>query len=80
MQTYEGDQVFLCECKSSKYSTYYNSSALERARLGPSMGGDEREVGHALRLRSLRVAQLLRLSIDTVIGFPASVSNCNVDH
>jgi hypothetical protein len=67
--------VFLCECRSSAYSRYYNSNALERARLGPSMGGNEREVGHALRLGTLRVAQVLRLSVDAVVGFHDSVSN-----
>ena len=44
------------------------------------MGGDEREVGHAKTLGNLRVAQVLRLSIDAVIGFRASVSDCDVDH
>jgi hypothetical protein len=80
MQTYESDQVFLCECRSSTYSRYYDASALERVRLGPSMGGDEREVRHAKTLGSLRVAQVLRLSVDAVIGFHASVSDCDVDH
>jgi hypothetical protein len=72
--------VFLCECRSLAYSGYYNSSALERARLGPSMGGDQREIEHVLRLGSLWVAQVLRLSIDAVVGFRASISNCDVDH
>ena len=72
--------MFLCECKSLAYSRYYNSSALERAGLGPSMGGDEREIKHVLRLGSLRVTQVLRLSIDALVGFYASVSGCNVDH
>ena len=77
---YEADQVFLCECRSSTYSRYYDVSALERVILGPFMGGNERAVGHAKTLGSLRVAQALRLSIDAIVGFYASVSNCNVDH
>ena len=56
---YEADQVFLCECRSLTYSKYYNAGALERARLGPFMGGDERAVGHAKTLDSLWVAQVL---------------------
>jgi hypothetical protein len=77
---YEADQVFLCECRSSTYSRYYDASALERVRLGPFMGGDERAVGHAKTLGSLRLAQVLRLSIDAVVGFRASVSDCDVEH
>jgi hypothetical protein len=72
--------VFLCECRSSTYSRYYDASALERVRLGPFMGGDERAVGHAKTLGSLPVAQALRISIDAVVGFHASVSNCDVQH
>jgi hypothetical protein len=77
---YEADQVFLCECRSSTYSKYYNASALERVRLGPFMGGDERAVGHAKTLGSMRLAQVLRISIDAVVGFRASLSNCDVEH
>jgi hypothetical protein len=77
---YEADQVFLCECRSSTYSKYYDASALERVRLGPFMGGDERAVGHAKTLGSLRLAQVLRISIDAVVGFRASVSDCDVEH
>ena len=44
------------------------------------MGGDEREVGHAKTLGNLWVAQVLRLSIDAVVGFRASVSDYDVDH
>jgi hypothetical protein len=77
---YEADQVFLCECRSSTYSKYYDASALQRVRLGPFMEGDEREVGHAKTLGSLRLAQVLRLSIDAVVGFRASVSDCDVEH
>jgi hypothetical protein len=77
---YEADQVFLCECRSSTYSKYYGASALERVRLGLFMGGDERSVGHAKTLGSLRLAHVLRLSIDAVIGFHALVSDCDVEH
>jgi hypothetical protein len=77
---YEADQVFLCECRSSTYSKYYNASALERVRLGPFMGGDERAVGHAKTLGSMRLAQVLRISIDAVVGFRASLSDCDVEH
>jgi len=80
MQTYEFDHVFLCEWRSSACSRYYDASALERERLGLSMGGDEREVRHAKTLGILRVAQVLRLSVDAVVGFHASVSYCDVDH
>ena len=80
MQTYEANQVFLCEFKSSTYSIYYDASELKRAWLGPSMGGDERAVGHAKTPGSLRAAQVLRLSVDAVIGFHASLSNYDVDH
>ena len=48
--------------------------------MGLSMGGGERVVRHAKTLGSLRVAQVLRLSIDAVIGFHASVSDYDVDH
>ena len=72
--------MYLCECRSSTYSRYYDAGALERVQLGLSMGGDERVVRHAKTLGSLRVAHVLRLSIDAVIGFHASVSRCNVDH
>ena len=44
------------------------------------MGGDDRAVGHAKTLGSLRVAQVLRLSIDAVVGFRASVSDCDMEH
>jgi hypothetical protein len=44
------------------------------------MGGDERVVGHAKTLGSLWLAQVLRLSIDAVVGFRASVSDCDVDN
>jgi hypothetical protein len=44
------------------------------------MGGDERVVRHAKTLGSLRVAKVLRLSIDVVIGFQASVSDYDMDH
>ena len=77
---YEADQVFLCECRSLTYSRYYNSSALERVRLGPFMGGDERVVGHAKTLGSLWFTRVLQLSIYVVIGFHASVSDCDVEH
>jgi len=77
---YEADQVFLCEYRSSTYSRYYDASALERVRLGPFMGGDERVVGHAKTLGSLCLAQFLRLSIDAVVGFHASVSDCDMEH
>jgi hypothetical protein len=77
---YEADQVFLCECRSSTFSRYYDASALERLRLGPFMGGDEREVGHVKTLGSLWVAHVLRLFIDAVIGFRASISDCDVEH
>ena len=77
---YEVDQVFLCECRSSTYSKYYDASALERVRLGQFMGGDERAVGHAKTLGSLRLAQVLRISIDAVVGFCASLSDCDVEH
>ena len=77
---YEADQVFFCECRSLTYSKYYNASALERARLGPFMGGDERAVGHAKKLGSLRLAQVLRISINAVVEFRASLSNCDVEH
>ena len=72
--------MYLCECRSSTYSRYYDVGSLERVQLGPSMGGDERVVRHAKTLGSLRVAQVLRLSIDAVIGFHASVSDYNMDH
>ena len=72
--------MYLCECRSSTYSRYYDAGALERVQLGLSMGGDERVVRHAKTLGSLRVAQVLRLSIDANIGFCASVSDCDVDH
>ena len=77
---YELDQVFLCECRSSTYSKYYDASALERVKLGPFMGGDERAVGHAKMLGSPRVAQVLRLSVDAVVRFHASVFDCDVEH
>ena len=80
MQTYEANQVFLCEIKSSTYSRYYDASELERAWLGPSMGGDEREVGHAKTPGRLRAAQVLQLSVDAVVGFHDSVSDCDMDH
>jgi hypothetical protein len=35
------------------------------------MGGDERAVRHARTPGSLRVAQVLRLSVDAVVGFHA---------
>jgi hypothetical protein len=63
--------VFFCECRSSTYSIYYDASALERAQLGPSMGGDERAVRHVRTPGSLWVAQVLQLSIDAVVGFHA---------
>jgi hypothetical protein len=77
---YEADQVFLCECRSLTYSRYYNASALERVRLGPFMGGDERAVGHTKTLGNLRLAQVLLLSIDVVVGFRVSVYDCDVEH
>ena len=77
---YEADKVFLCECRSSTYSRYYDASALERVRLGPFMGGDERAIGHAKTLGSLWLTRVLRLSIYAVIGFCASVSDCDVEH
>jgi hypothetical protein len=77
---YEADQVCLCECRSSTYSRYYDASALERVRLGPFMGRDERVVGHAKTLGSLWLTRVLRLSIYAVIGFRASVSDCDVEH
>jgi hypothetical protein len=63
--------VFFYECRSSTYSIYYDASALERAQLGPSMGGDERAVKHARTPGSLRVAKVLRLFVDAVVGFHA---------
>jgi hypothetical protein len=77
---YEADQVFLCECRSSTYSRYYDASALERVRMGPFMGADERAVWHAKTLGSLRLTRVLRISIYAVIGFRASVSDCDVEH
>jgi hypothetical protein len=77
---YEADQVFLCECRSSTYSRYYDASALERVRLGPFMGADKRAVGHAKTLDSLRLTQVLRLSIYAVVGFRASVYDCDMEH
>jgi hypothetical protein len=44
------------------------------------MGGEERVVGHAKTLGNLRVAQVHRLSVDVVIGFHVSLSDCDVDH
>jgi hypothetical protein len=44
------------------------------------MGGDERAVGHAKTLGSLRLTRVLRLSIYAVVGFRASVSDCDVEH
>jgi hypothetical protein len=35
------------------------------------MGGDEREVRDARKPGSLRVAEVLRLSVDAVVGFHA---------
>jgi hypothetical protein len=48
--------------------------------MGPFMGGDERAVGHAKTLGNLQLAQVLQLSIDAVVGFHASVSDCDVEH
>ena len=72
--------MYLCESRSSTYSRYCYVGSLERVQLGPSMGGDERVVKLPKTLGSLRVAQVLRLSIDVVIGFHASVSDYDVDH
>jgi hypothetical protein len=44
------------------------------------MGCDERAVGHAKTPGSLQVPQVLRLFVDAVIRFHASVSDCDVDH
>ena len=44
------------------------------------MGGDERALRHAKTLGSLRLAQVLRLSIDAVVGFCASLSDYDVEH
>jgi hypothetical protein len=44
------------------------------------MGGNESAVRNAKTLGSMWVAQVLRLSVDAVIGFCASVSDCDVDH
>ena len=44
------------------------------------MGGDERAFGHPKTPGSLRVAQVLQLSVDAVVGFHASVSDCDMDH
>jgi len=77
---YESDQVFLCECRSSTYSRYYDASALERVRLGPFMGGDKRAVVHAKTLGSLWLTRVLRLSIYAVVGFRDSVYDCDVEH
>jgi hypothetical protein len=43
-------------------------------------GGGETTVGHSETLGSLRVAQVLRLSLDTVTGVPAAVSYSYVEH
>ena len=44
------------------------------------MGGNESAIRNAKTLGSMWVAQVLRLSIDALVGFHASVSGCNVDH
>ena len=44
------------------------------------MGGDERAVEHAKTPGSLRAAQVLQLSVDAVVEFHASVSDCDMDH
>jgi hypothetical protein len=44
------------------------------------MGGNERAVGHVKTLGSLQLAQVLRLSIDEVVGFRASISDCDVEN
>jgi hypothetical protein len=44
------------------------------------MGGNERAVGHVKKLGSLQLTRVLRLSIYAVVGFRASVSDCDVEH
>ena len=44
------------------------------------MGGDERAVGHEKTLGNLQLAQVLRLSIDVVVGFRVLVYDCDVEH
>jgi hypothetical protein len=72
--------VFLCGSRRSSYSRYYDSNALERARLGPSTRGGESTTECLGTLGILWVAQVLRLPTDMVIGFPTSVSDCDVEH
>jgi hypothetical protein len=66
-----GDQLVMGE---------HYASPLERARLGASPRGGEREARHSETLGSLRVAQVLRLSLDTIVGVPATVSDIYVEH
>jgi hypothetical protein len=56
------------------------SSPLERERQGGSLRGGERETGHSKTLGILRVAQVLRLSLDMIARVPNTISYSYVEN
>ena len=58
----------------------HDASPLERERLGASLRGNEREIGHSKTLGGLWVAQVLRLSLDMIARVTNTVSYSYVEN